>query len=347
MTNFYLAMPKQQGRKTTRQKARNKGKPYPRSEPGDGEENGTGEPLPCPICEEVIKESTDDAPGDEPIFCEGQCEAWYHRRCAGISKSAYESASESENPFYCMSCLQVHYNNEISQLKEQIAALSSKIIGPSEGDSSQQSTQTSVSGRGSNTTTQSSSTALPNGVTNSSHKMASTESTSARKFNVVLFGIAECSKGTKKFERDNLDLNKATAILTEVDNSVQPFSIRDTVRLGKYNPTGRPRPVLVTLNRSSDVASLLSKRAQVKSPYVIKPDLSREARTIESHLLKARWSLLQAKTPKSDIKIRGDKLYVKGKLFGQADTTGFTPGSASSNVSTVATMDTTTTTSSS
>ena len=67
---------------------------------------------------------------------------------------------------------------------------------------------------------------------------------------------------------------------------MQLLSIRDTVRLGKYNPTGHPRPVLATLNESSDVASLLSKRAQVKSPYVIKPDLSREARTIESHLLK-------------------------------------------------------------
>ena len=148
----------------------------------------------CPICEEVIKESTDDTPRDEPIFCEGQYEAWYHRRCAGISKSAYESASESENPFYCMSCLQLHYNNEISQLKEQIAALSSKIL---EGDSNQQSTQTSASGSGSNTITQSSSTTLLNNATNSSHKVASTESTSARKFNVVLFGLAECSKGTK------------------------------------------------------------------------------------------------------------------------------------------------------
>jgi len=43
----------------------------------------------------------------------------------------------------------------------------------------------------------------------------------------------------------------------------------DTVRLGKFNPEGHPRPVLITLNRSSDVASILSKRAQVKSPYVI------------------------------------------------------------------------------
>ena len=58
---------------------------------------------------------------------------------------------------------------------------------------------------------------------------------------------------------------------------------------------------------------------------LFKPDLSREARTIESHLLKTRWSLIQANTPKSDIKIRGNKLFVKGKLFGQADVSGFTP----------------------
>ena len=100
-----------------------------------------------------------------------------------------------------MSCLQLHYNNEISQLKEQVATLSSKILG---GDSNQQSTQTSTSGSGSNTITQSSSTALPNNVTNSSHKMASTESTSAREFN---------SKVTKKYECDHTDLNIATAIL--------------------------------------------------------------------------------------------------------------------------------------
>jgi len=55
----------------------------------------------------------------------------------------------------------------------------------------------------------------------------------------------------------------------EVDSSVQSSSIRDTVRFGKFNPEGCPRPVLITLNRSSDVASILSKRAQVKSPYVI------------------------------------------------------------------------------
>jgi len=64
---------------------------------------------------------------------------------------------------------------------------------------------------------------------------------------------------------------------------VQSSSIKDTVRLGKFNPEGHPRPVLIALNRSSDAASILSKRAQVKSPFVIKPDLSHEAITVKSH----------------------------------------------------------------
>ena len=136
-------------------------------------------------------------------------------------------------------------------------------------------------------------------------------------------------------EREKLDLNHATQVLTDLDNTVQPHSIRDTIRLGKYNPSsGRPRPLLVTLNRSSDVNSILSKRPQLKSPFVIKPDLSRDARVTESHLLKVRWSLIQDNTPKSDIKIRGNKIYVKGKLHGQADSAGFRPNEPSSTDST-------------
>ena len=74
----------------------------------------------------------------------------------------------------------------------------------------------------------------------------------------ILFCL-ECPKGTKKLERDYADLKSATSVLTEVDSSIQPLSIRDTVKLGKFNPTGCPRSMLVTLNRSTDVASILSK----------------------------------------------------------------------------------------
>ena len=68
-----------------------------------------------------------------------------------------------------------------------------------------------------------------------------------------------------------------TTVLTDLDDSIQFHAIRDLIRLGKYNPLGCPRPLLVTLNRSSDVNVILSKRAQVKAPFVIKPDLSFDA----------------------------------------------------------------------
>jgi len=83
--------------------------------------------------------------------------------------------------------------------------------------------------------------------------------------------------------------------------------------------SGRSRPLLVTMNRSSDINALLLQRSKLKSPFVIKPDLQREARAAESHLLKMRWSLMQKNIPKSNIKIRGNKIYVKGKLHGQVD----------------------------
>ena len=156
-------MPKHSGCKTTRQTARTKGKPYPRLEGDDSGNNSAEEhtePSNCPVCEEVIKEPTDKAPGDEAIFCEGQCEAWFHRKCAGISKKVYESTSESDNPFYCILCLQTYFNNEISQLKQQISVLVSKIPNLAEDKGDQQPHPVELSSQTSNSNVQSSSVNL-------------------------------------------------------------------------------------------------------------------------------------------------------------------------------------------
>jgi len=95
--------------------------------------------------------------------------------------------------------------------------------------------------------------------------------------------------GTKKIDSN---LNNTATMFINLDSSIQPHTIRDTIRRGKYKSSGHPRPLLVTLNRSSDVNIILSKWAKVKPPYVIKPDLQRKARVIESHLLKVWWSLI-------------------------------------------------------
>jgi len=263
----------------------------------------------------------------------------------GISRRAYDIASESDNPFYCLFCMQNHYNNVIADLKTQICTLVSKLNqSQPAADKTPSTNSTSSSISAATAVPPNSGTKQP--LNDPSVPVTTTKPDTARKFNIILFGLDECSKGTKKMEREKSDISNVSTVLTDLDDSIQSHAIRDTIRLGKYNPSGRPRPLLVTLNRSSDVNIIQSKRAQVKAPFVIKPDLSREARITESHLLKVRWSLIQAKTPKVDIKIRGNKIYVKGQLYGQADSSGFTliepPRSTSSN-----NMDTSSTTTSS
>ena len=58
----------------------------------------------CPVCALVIVETTDDMESQEVLLCEGSCNHWYHRWCAGVTKARYEALSSSEDPFFCPSC---------------------------------------------------------------------------------------------------------------------------------------------------------------------------------------------------------------------------------------------------
>ena len=115
-----------------------------------------------------------------------------------------------------------------------------------------------------------------------------------RKFNVVIYRIKECNKGTPRHERLKHDVERVTQIVTEGENSISPLSIRDLFRLGKYRESlTKPRPVLVSLTHTIDVSLLMSKGRSLPKDIRIKPDMTREERMIESLLLKERWSLIQ------------------------------------------------------
>ena len=131
-----------------------------------------------------------------------------------------------------------------------------------------------------------------------------------RKFNVVIYGINECDKGTNRSERQSHDLHHVTTTVCEGDNSINPLSIRDLLRLGKYREqANKPRPILDKLNRKVDVSILLSKAAKsLPKGIKIKPDMTREERHIESLLLKERWSIIQSGCDRRAIKIRSDKI---------------------------------------
>ena len=111
-----------------------------------------------------------------------------------------------------------------------------------------------------------------------------------RKFNIVIYGIAECEKGSRKHIRLSKDTQIVSEVLSSLDPEVTTHSVQDCIRLGKYSDS-KNRPILVKLSRACDVSSILSNRYKLaSSPRIsIKADMvSPEERAIYSALLTQR-----------------------------------------------------------
>ena len=81
----------------------------------------------CSICEDVILDASAKCPGHDAIECEGLCQAWLHRGYAGISKVAFQMASNSSGPFLCPSCRLVEHASELQTLKSTVNALCEEL----------------------------------------------------------------------------------------------------------------------------------------------------------------------------------------------------------------------------
>ena len=55
----------------------------------------------CGLCCKPIVEDRDEA-----LLCEGSCNAWLHRYCAGVTVSQYAALQDSPLPF-CTTCFQL------------------------------------------------------------------------------------------------------------------------------------------------------------------------------------------------------------------------------------------------
>ena len=123
-------------------------------------------------------------------------------------------------------------------------------------------------------------------------------------------GIPECPQGTGKAERFAQDQASVAAVLSSVSPSVTSQSIRDIFRLGKYK-ADRHRPILVKLHKYWDASIILSNKQQLSSPEIsIRLDLSPTQKVTLSLLVRKRRELLSSGHNSSDIKIKGNKIYV-------------------------------------
>ena len=274
----------------------------------------------CGICCQKL------GPKDEVLFCSGSCQKQLHRYCASVGESHYRALTSSgAPPFLCYCCFRAQKDEQVSMLlsvieslKEEVTMLKSSRL---ETQLTPASTSTSTSqAAASKMTTEAAYSSREFDTHSTSHASHSSES----KFNVVLFGVQECPSGMSKSARFESDLSNTVGVLSSIDSSIQPQSIRDCFRLGKFSPrASRPRPILIKFVRAPDVVSILSKKRNLSHPYSIKPDMPRDQRQQESVLLRERWNLIQSGVDRKNIRIKGNSLYVNGKLHGRVSNLKF------------------------
>ena len=71
----------------------------------------------CAVCQEAISDSTQDSEGQNSIFCEGPCQKWIHRACAGLPIPAFRATVKSKTPFHCFQCSLSMHASEIEDLR--------------------------------------------------------------------------------------------------------------------------------------------------------------------------------------------------------------------------------------
>lgn len=74
------------------------------------------------MCDQKVVDGKDQA-----LFCEGQCQRWLHRYCAGVSLAHFDALSSSSEPFHCLGCFQRSCNAEIKSLRVTVSSLQGEV----------------------------------------------------------------------------------------------------------------------------------------------------------------------------------------------------------------------------
>lgn len=277
------------------------------------ERNTITEGTVCSICDDIIKVACENSEGDDVVYCEGFCQAWSHRKCAGLSKQIFKVVWESEDPFLCPYCSMACYQKQIADLSKEVESLNS-VISQLKGQDSVHNTEKAQSlpchtpSRANPTDSVALSKSKPN------------MNYSDKKFNVVVYGIKESPPETKREIRTKNDLDNLISSLSDASLSIEPDAIKDSHRLGKYKSSNKqPRPLLVKFLRSTDASNVLRNKSKLSPPVYIKPDLTPEEKAKESMLLKERRSLIEQGVNRKQIKLLNNSILVSGKPHCQVE----------------------------
>ena len=285
------------------------------------------------------------------VACESCCR-WSHSKCVGLTASIAPSY-----PFVCPFCVRSLFSR-LSVVESEVAVLSTRVSSLESTLNNQGQSLTKDIQAVTDSIRELSSQVDPllsnmpqsvrfnvcdsnsvgvsvqavgaqRGVTNDGRLGSPNSPKEDRRHNLIFFGISESPEGTSFRERLKMDY---TSIFSAVEPLVASSSsgslhsaIRTCTRLGRYDSSRRPRPLVVKFNDFSLIPTILRNSNRLPSPVTVRKDLSKEDRYCNSLLLKERFRLItEAGVARDQIRLRGKSLHVNGRLHGIASANGFT-----------------------
>ena len=232
----------------------------------------------CCICEADIVDDT-----DESVLCEGICQAWMHRKCAGISRQVFAVISKSNDPYLCSHCMLSNYKEEIVSLKNQVNSLSNELallkgnqVPTDVSDSSlPDDSQVSISSADKHIKT------MFNDYINEEKEKAK------RCLNIIIHNIPESPS-----EDGNTRKKHDTDFVTDISHQHlnTKVSINKCFRIGKKG--AKPRLLKISLGTELEKAIILHNRTKLRDPKLspvlhkvfITPDLTPKERESNKNL---------------------------------------------------------------
>ena len=209
----------------------------------------------CCICDVDIVDDT-----DESVLCEGICQAWMHRKCAGISRQVFAVISKSNDPYLCSHCMLSNYKEEIVSLKNQVSSLSNELAllkvnqVPTDVSDSSLPDNSQVSNMNTN------SLEPHSGFDAVKSFIAEEKEKTRRRLNLIMHHVPE-STASEGLARKQDDINQVSSVLDKYIG-ITP-NIQKAFRVGSKGDT--PRLLKIMIPTEHDKAFILRNSFKLRS----------------------------------------------------------------------------------
>ena len=247
----------------------------------------------CPICEDMIVDSSEvedneglDSESLDIVYCQGSCETWLHRQCAGLSKAKYQYLLKSDKPYHCPHCKLEFYDTLVKSMEAKISALELKVLSlSSHAATSSKSIDTNSSvPNPTNTKPSEPDTQISSIVTSYINEE---KEKSRRRLNLIVHNFSE-SKADDGPSRKQEDISAVSSVFKK--HLGISATITNAFRLGKKGT--KPRLLKITVASDMEKGQILRNCTKLRSannPEEVKkvfitPDLTPKEQAINKSL---------------------------------------------------------------